>query len=202
MKKMLRYLVVMLCVLYLQAVQAEIQSTGSAALRLRIGAGNGAGGAVDTVEYEPGLPPIFTALGSVASEAEHASTNNTSGGEGVFTVRIVTDANRRGTAAADVNATFSYDSSAGITCTTPSSCGTTTIPFTHIRWNAQDSDTLNSVLQYDGSANQVFQTQSDSDPDDSGTNNRHRNRYQFFYINNIVYPAGTYQGSVFASGTN
>lgn len=202
MRIFIRPFIVLFCLLYLQLLQAEIISSGSPELRLRMGTGRGAGGGTDTVEYAPGLPPIFTTLGGLTSEAEHASTNVISGGETTHTVRIVTDANRRGAGDAPVDATFHYDSSVGMICVTLSSCGTTTIPFTHIRWNAQDNDTLNSVLQYDGSTNQVFQIQSDSDASNSGTNNRHRNRYQFIYINNVVYPAGTYRGTVTASGTN
>lgn len=168
-------------------------------LRIRVGSNAGSG---DTVEYAPGLPPIFTTLGGYVSEVEHTSTNVVGGGSGAYTVRFITDANRKGFAEAPVVATFSYDSSAGMSCTTPASCGTVNIPFNHIRWDARDGDTLNSVLQYDGTANQVFQLQVDFDPANSATDTRHRNFYRYHYINNVIYPAGTYRGTVVINGSN
>ena len=178
---------------------SAIQNRNTPQLRIRVGSNAGSG---DTVEYAPGLPPIFTTLGGYVSEAEHTSTNAVSGGSGSYTIRYITDANRKGFFEAPVNATFSYDSSAGMTCTTPASCGTINIPFNHIRWDARDGDTLNTVLQYDGTANQVFQSQSDSNPANNATATRHRNFYRYHYINNVVYPAGIYRGTVIISGSD
>lgn len=194
------------CILCIACVSADINvalagilDRNTPQLRIRVGSNSGTG---NTVEYAPGLPPIFTTLGGYASEAEHTSTNAVGGGSGTYTVRYITDANRKGSGEASVSATFSYDSSAGMTCTTPTTCGTTNISFTHIRWDARDSDTLNSALQYDGSANQVFQTQFDADPANNASQTRHRNFYRYHYINNVIYPAGTYRGTVVIDGTN
>ncbi len=190
-------LATVLVVLDVQYACADIFDRNTPQLRIRVGSNAGSG---DTVEYAPGLPPLFTAIGGFASEAEHTSTNVIAGGSGSYTVRYITDANRKGAAEANVNASFSYDSSAGMTCITPASCGTTNISFTHIAWDARDNDTLNSVLQYDGSANQVFQTQADSNPANNATDTRHRNFYRYRYINNVIYPAGTYRGTVTING--
>jgi len=186
-------------VTYTVDVQADTLSRNTPFLRVRVGTN---GGSPATVEYNPGIPPLFTALGGGASEAEHTSTNNIAGGSGTYTVRIITDVNLKAPITdPSLSATFNYNSSSPMACTTPATCGTSSIPMTQIAWDARDNDTLNTVFQYDGSANQLFQTQTDVNPANNGTNNRHRNFYRFRYINNVLYPAGTYEGTVIYSGS-
>lgn len=179
------------------STMAEITNS-SQFLRIRIGTNNGT---INTVEYEPGLPPFLTAIGGGVSEAETISTNRIAGGTAVFTVRIVTDVSFRNPFIAPVTGTYTYNSATPMLCSTPASCGAEVIPMTKISWRPSDNDTLNTITRYDGGANQEFQEQTDFNPANFGSNNRHRNRYQFRYTNDVLYPAGTYFGTVVLTGT-
>lgn len=177
---------------------AEILNSSTPQLRIRLGA-NGTG-ATETVIYSAGIPSSMGGLLGVTADGDTESTNVIGGGNNPFTVRIVTDVNARN-GAATLTGTFVYDSSTPMQCITPLSCGTQTLSFNKVRWRARDGDTLNSVLQYDASAAQVFQVQTDSNPLNNQAQTRHRNHYQFIYINDVLMPAGTYEGEIEARGS-
>lgn len=154
---------------------------------------------VNTVIYNADIPGAMAGLPGVTAQPEEPSTTPIAGGSGIYEVRIVTDVNSKGNAPNPLTGTFSYDSSTNMTCTTPATCGGESIPFTKIRWETRDGDTLNTVSNYDGSANQVFQVQTDANPNNATV--RHRNYYQYIYINDILRPAGTYQGAITVNGS-
>ena len=191
------FIVFLAACLPMGVVSAEILNNNTPYLRNRIGSGGG----VNTVIYEAGIPASLGGLPGVTAQPETISTNNINGGSGVYTVRIVADVNAKGPVAAPLTGIFTYDSSSPLTCTTAATCGTETISFTNIRWNAGDSDTLNSVLQYNGTAAQVFQVQTDTSNVNNQLNTRHRNYYQFVYDNADLLPAGIYEGVVTINGT-
>jgi len=180
-------------------VNAEILDRVTPELRIRLG--TNAAGAVDTVIYNAGIPGVLGGFAGVTGDPDTESTNAISGGSGVFEVRIVTDLNARD-GLARVRASFFYDSSQPMACITAASCGATTIGFRKIRWRARDNDTLNSTLEYNGAANQLIQTQTDTNPNRGATDTRHRNHYQYIFDNTDLLPAGTYQGTInaFAEG--
>ena len=180
-----------------EAAYAEILNSNTNFIRIRLG-DNSLGG-TSTVIYEPQIPASMSGLTGVTAQPETASTNNIGGGSGVFTVRVVTDLNAKN-GVVPIQGTFSYDSSQPMQCITPASCDTNTVPFTRIRWNVRDTDTHTSVTQYDGTANQVIQVQTDTDGASRTTNTRHRNHFQFIFDNAELLPAGTYEGTITMNG--
>lgn len=174
-----------------------LNSRNTPYLRIRVG-DNSSGSNPNYVEYNPLAPAYFAGLGAPTGQTEsvYISTNNISGGSGVFKVRVITDVNAKFFIFPPLTGTFSYDSSTGMQCITPTTCGSTSIPFTKIAWNARDNDTLNTVFQYDGSSNQTFQIQTDTNSSSTQFNTRHRNFYQYRFINDQLFPAGTYEGIV------
>ncbi len=196
-----RYISVFLLALSSSAPSwAEIYNSNTSLIRVRIGAN---GNTVNTVEYKPGIPAEMSGhvagIAGVNAEAEHVSTSAASGSSGVYKIRIVADLNARN-GVVPLTGTFSYDSSIPMACVTPVSCGSATISFQKIKWNARDSDTLNSVLQFDGTANQVFHQITDTNNATNGSNTRHRNYYQLIFENDELLPAGTYEGTTYLNG--
>ena len=187
------------CLLLLvgEPVLAEILNSNTPMIRVRLG--DNARGSTNTVIYEADIPASMGGLPGVTAVPETISTNAIPGRSGVFTVRVVTDLNRR-SGIPNLQGTFSYDSSQPMTCVTPATCTTTNIPFTQIRWNVRDSDTHTAVTQFDGSANQVTQIQRDTNPSTNQTNTRHRNYLQYVFDNATLLPAGTYEGTVTING--
>ena len=104
---------------------------------------------------------------------------------------------------------LTVDSSTPLQCQTPASCGTTTIPFSKISWQVSNSsgggDIQNGgfsagagqlIANFDANAtyctfwllfcwNWAYQTDQLS-----------ATRMTFSYANDVIYPAGTYQGTV------
>ncbi len=184
---------------YFTELRAEVLNRNTPFIRIRIG-GNG-NGAVDTVIYNAGVPGHFTGVPGVTAASTTVSTNNL-GGSGIYRVRIVTDTNYKGAylqnnaSSSSLTGTFSYDSSTPMQCVTVASCDSQTIDFSKISWTARDGDTLVSVLSYDDSPSQVFQTIVDTNIANNGTATRHRNFYQFEFDNDTLLPYGTYEGTV------
>lgn len=177
---------------------AEILNANSQLLRLRLG--DNANGGTSTVIYEAGIPASMAGLTGVTASPSTTSTNAVAGGSGVYTVRIVTDVNARGSVAPPLQGTFSYDSSVPMSCVTPATCAATTIPFTQISWNLRDNDTHDLVTQYDGGANQLAQLQTDTSAANGQFENRHRNYFEYVFDNANLLPAGTYEGTITLNG--
>lgn len=181
--------------LFCSEIYAEIFNANTPLIRMRIGSNNNA---INTVVYNAGIPAELGGLPGVTSEDEIISVNGIAGGSGVYRVRIVTDVNARPNTGAPLTGVFSYDSSNPMGCITAATCGGASIPMTKIRWNVRDGDTLNTVVNYNGSANQVFQTQIDTNISIRGR--RARNYYQYVFVNDTLFPAGTYEGTVTLNG--
>ena len=181
-----------------EPVFAEILSRNSPFMRIRLG--DNVTGGTNTVVYDAQIPASMGGLTGVTASPETVSNTVIGGGNNPFRVRIVTDVNAR-SGLTFLQGTFAWDSSQPMQCVTPATCGTTDIAFTRIRWNTQDSDTHVAVTSYDGSANQVAQVQTDTNPATNGTNNRHRNHFQYIFDNAELLPAGTYEGTVTLNGT-
>jgi hypothetical protein len=194
--------VLMLSLLFLfmetGVVLAESQIRNTPRLRIRLGTNNNT---INTVIYNAGIPIELNGLAG-ATATPTVSVNGISGGSGVYTVRVVTDVNAR-TANPPTNVPltgqFSYDSSTPMSCVTPASCGTETIDFSKISWTARDGDVHNSVFQYDDSASQLTHTQIDTNGAAAGV--RDRNYFQYVYANDLLIPAGTYEGIITLDGT-
>jgi len=166
---------------------------------VRIRLGDNARNSTNTVIYQAGVPAEMGGLPGVTAEPQAISTTNIAGGSGVFEVRIVTDLNARDGADETVGR-FTMNSAVPMVCTTAATCGTESINFDTISWNTRDNDTLNVVTQYDGTANQLLQTQTDTNPARNGTATRHRNYYQYLFNNAVLLPAGTYEGVITLDG--
>ncbi len=177
---------------------AEILNDNTPLLRIRVGSNTM--GATETVIYNAGVPSSMGGLPGVTAAPTAVSTNAVAGGSGIYTVRFVTDVNAKGAVAAPLTGTFRMDSSGGLSCVTPATCGASSINFDRIGWNTLYSDTLNAVTQYNGTAAQLFWQQTDTDPRNSFLGTRHRNYFQFFYTNDQLVPAGTYEGTVTYDG--
>ena len=192
--------------LYIGAAQADILSRNTPYLRARMGQ---SGGAIATLIYNAGIPGGAAGLGSlsgVTAAPVTISTNAISGGvtrAGVlYSLRAVTDVNRRGGGMGPITGTFSYNSSVPMGCITAATCSGTTIPLSKISWaiDPVTGNTLNTVTSYDNTAAQIYQIQTDNDPSNGGTGTRHRTFYQFKYENDTLLPAGTYEGTVTITG--
>lgn len=181
---------------------AEVLNRNTPAIRIRLGSG----GAVDTVIYQPGIPNDFLGVPGVVVDPTEVSTTAIGGGSGTFRVRIVTDLNLKAPLSSGPNGAnsltgdFTYDSSAPMVCTTTPTCGMTPIPFNKISWRVRDGDTHTTPTGFDGSANQPAQTQIDTDTRNSFNRTRHRNYFEYQYNNDVLLPAGTYQGQIFIEG--
>lgn len=176
---------------------AEILNGSTSMLRVRLG--DNANGSTNTVVYDAGVPAEIGGLAGVTAQPQTTSDTVVSGGSGVYRVRIVTDLNARN-GLTQLDGTFSYDSSQPMLCVTPATCGGATISFTRISWNLRDNDTHTAVTQYDGTANQIEQVQTDTDPAPNRLNTRHRNYLQYVFDNAELLPAGTYEGTITLSG--
>lgn len=108
---------------------------------------------------------------------------------------------RRNSDPSPISMTTTINSTAGMTCSTPATCGTVTIPFSKISWTMQDTDVHITTFNYNDTANQLFWYQEDSDPDRTGPLTRHENRAIYFFNNDQLLPAGQYDGTVFYNGT-
>lgn len=177
---------------------AEVLSSTTPFIRIRLG--DNVVGSTNTVVYNAGVPADMGGLPGVAAEPATVSTNAVSGGSGVFEVRVVTDLNARN-GLTSLTGVFAYDSSQPMICTTPATCGAETIGFSQVRWNIRDNDTHTSVTQFDGTANQIANTQVDTDPERNRQDTRHRNYFQYIFDNATLLPAGTYEGVITLNGT-
>jgi hypothetical protein len=183
------------------AVKAEVWNVETSLLGVRYGSSGVGGGSIDTVIYHPLIPTEFSDLFGVTTQTSVVSTTPISGGVGGFNVWISTDVNAKGSVPAPLIGTFSYNSSAPMTCITPESCGSASINFSKISWSSRDADTLSSVRQYNGSAEQVFHVQTDTSNLQNHADAHHRNYYQFEYLNDTLLPAGIYEGMVTINGS-
>lgn len=189
-----RWLILLICCCGpFNVVVAEILDSNTQMVRIRLG-GNALGG-VDTVIYNAGIPTVLGGFTGVTAAPDTISTNAVAGGSGVYKVRMVTDLNARN-GLAKLRGTFTYDSSRPMACITAATCGATTIDFRKISWKTRDNDTLNATVQYDGTANQINQIQTDVDPAANREDTRHRNYFQYIFDNSDLLPAGTYEGTI------
>jgi len=195
MKKYLLALVI--CCTWLAPVAAEILNSNTPLIRIRLG--DNARGSTNTVIYNAGIPASLGGLPGITAAPLTNSTNNISGGSGVYTVRIVTDLNARKPVAALVGE-FSYDSSSPMVCVTAATCAGTTIDFSKISWNVRDADTHTATTQFDDSPNQLAQFQKDGNPATNQDDTRHRNYFQYVFDNSTLLPAGTYEGTITING--
>lgn len=97
------------------------------------------------------------------------------------------DASARAPVSNSRTAVWTLDSSQPLTCSTPATCGSTTIPMTKFRWTVAGGTELSSGT-FSGAANQSLY---------SFQNSRYVFVYKtFYYINDEIVPAGTYTGRV------
>ena len=97
------------------------------------------------------------------------------------------DASARAPVSNSRTAVWTLDSSQPLTCSTPATCGSTTIPMTKFRWTVAGGTEIASGT-FSGAANQALY---------SFQNTRYVSVYKtFYYINDEIVPAGTYTGRV------
>jgi len=105
---------------------------------------------------------------------------------GVRTDTLI-DASARAPVNNSRTAVWTVDSSTPLTCITPATCGSTTIPLTAFRWTVAGGTEIASG-SFNGSASQ---------PLASFRNSRYVSvTMTFYYSNDVVVPAGRYSGRV------
>lgn len=181
------------------AVITTVTDTGSTyAISLQVGSAS----AIDTVQFNVsgnnvGLTPT-PVTGSPAIDISVTPTRP-----------ISTDSTAR-------PVTLQVNSSAGLTCQS-TSCGTTIIPFSKISWTASNNSGSGSGDiqngQFNGAANQQIASFNANATYCSGiinllgvcilgswfyqSNTMNATRLTFTYANDVVYPAGSYKGTVY-----
>ncbi len=102
------------------------------------------------------------------------------------------NAEARATPAASRTATLTANSSAGMACTTPATCGTDNIPFTQVGWintppAAYNPATIGPGTFSGGVAQSIIVFQN---------SNQSQDCLRFQYLNSNIVRQGTYQGDV------
>lgn len=98
--------------------------------------------------------------------------------------------------------TLSVDSSVAMTCQTSTLCGTTPIPFSKISWtatnNAGSGDIQNDGTFTGGAAQMIarFNANATRGLGDYWTRQLWGTLLTFTYANDVIYPAGTYRGTL------
>ena len=95
-------------------------------------------------------------------------------------------------AAAAVTIVVTTDGSSAMTCTTPATCGTASIPMTEISWTAAAGQWPSGT--FSGAANQALLNFPAGGP--GGAITRREDTLSYSYANTAAYPAGIYQGRV------
>jgi hypothetical protein len=138
------------------------------------GAGN-SNPTIDTVNFI--VPGANVGDGTPIVGAENGIPNQTS----------LIDARARAPGTSTKTVFWVVDSSQPLVCSTPATCGSTTIALSKIRWTTPAGSEIPSG-QFSGAPNQAlysFQT------------SRYVYTYQtFYFINDEIYPAGNYAGRV------
>jgi hypothetical protein len=131
--------------------------------------------AIDTVNFQ-------------VNGADVGSGNPTQGGEnGLAGQFSLIDALGRAPGGAARTVFWVVDSSQPLTCATPITCGSTTIPMTKFRWTTPAGSEIGSNT-FSGAPNQ---------PLHSFQTSRYVYTYQtFYFVNDAVFPAGRYTGRV------
>ncbi len=154
-------------------------------IRLRIGATLAtitttsvtvAGGNVGTAAIQLMTAPAAARAGSSCATANFVFFN----------------AEARATPAASRTATLTANSTAGMTCTTPATCGTDVIPFTQINWintppAAYNPATIAAGTFTGGAAQTILVFQN---------SNQSQDCLRFRYLNQNIVRQGTYSGDV------
>ncbi len=169
---------------------AETQPATIAIPGITIRAGSASMGVADTV--------IFDVSGNdAASNSPVVSTNPINGGVANFTVQFVMETRKP---PANGVGRFFGDSSQPLSCLSPTSCGTTTIPFDTISWITRDNDMMELASAFSGAGNQLLHTQTENLLTPAlGT--RVTDYVEFTFSNSELRPAGTYRGRVNFTGT-
>ncbi len=157
-----------------QAALAGTVVNASGANEIYAGAGN-SNPTIDTVNFN--VPGANVGDGMPIAGGENGVPNQTS----------LIDARARSPGNVSRTVFWVVDSSAPLVCSTPATCGSTTIALSKIRWTTPAGSEIPSG-QFSGAANQAlfsFQT------------SRYVYTYQTFYFaNDEIYPAGNYSGRV------
>lgn len=155
------------------AVRAGTTIVASGSAQIYVGAGSSLS-SIDTIRFDvPG--------------SEVGSGSPVAGREGGTVTATLIDAYARSPGASQRTAVWSVDSSQPLVCSTPSTCGSTSIPLTKFRWIASGGSEVGNG-GFLGVPNQVLQTFRAS---------RYVYVYlTFLYANDEIVPAGTYVGRV------
>lgn len=129
---------------------------------------------IDTVQFT--VPGANVGDGSAIAGLENGSRTDS-----------LIDASARAPVGNSRTAVWTVDSSAPLTCITPATCGSTTIPLSRFRWTvAGGSEIANGA--FTGATNQAL---------GSFRNSRYVSVTKtFFYLNDVIVPAGRYSGRV------
>lgn len=138
-----------------------------------VGAGNSTN-SIDTVVYT--VPGANVGDGTAIAGAENGTSATT-----------LIDASARAPGSNSRTAIWTVDSSQPLVCSTPVSCGSTTIPLTKFRWTVSGGTEIASGT-FSGTSNQSLT---------SFRNSRYVYVYKTYYFaNDEVIPAGQYTGRV------
>lgn len=153
------------------AAATSVIANGSAEVFAGAGYSNST---IDTVQFT--VPGDRVGDGSSIAGLENGATADS-----------LIDASARAPASNSRTAVWTVDSSVPLTCITPATCGSTTIPLTKFRWTvAGGTEIANGA--FDGTTSQALAT---------FRNSRYVSvRKTFTYVNDEVVPAGRYSGRV------
>jgi hypothetical protein len=162
---------------------------------------------------------IFEVPGVPLAENTNApvdSINTITGGSSSYTVRFELDS----LAPPEGTARLTANSGQAISCTTPTTYGSTSVSMSTISWQARDNDNMEVSSSFNGSSGQLMHEQTVTDAGNGGgggngmgmgggngmengmggnnnpTGIRHRDYVRFTYSNQELLPAGTYRGRV------
>ena len=155
------------------ATQAATSVIANGSAEIYVGAGS-SNFSVDTVRFQ--VPGANVGDGTPVQGLENG-----------VQASVLIDAQARAPLRNSRTAIWTVDSSQPLRCATPATCGATAIPMSKLRWSVTDGNEI-ADGRFSDSPNQPLATFLNS-------------RYvyvfkRFFFVNDEVYPAGTYTGRV------
>ncbi len=185
MTKQRAYLLILLVLPQVVLANLAVVANAPTQIRLRIG---DTGATITTTNVTVAGANVGTAVVQLMAAAASART-----GSSCATANFVFfNAEARATPAASRTATLTANSTAGMTCTTPATCGTDVIPFTQIGWintppAAYNPATIAAGTFTGGAAQTIIVFQN---------SNQSQDCLRFQYLNQNIVRQGTYQGDV------
>ena len=142
-------------------------------------------------------PQLHIAIGSLGTTIDTVvfDLTATTPGNGIpvaGSATVLVEVAYKKQAAGAVTVVVTTDGSSAMTCTTPATCGATSIPMTEISWTASQGQWPSGT--FSGAANQALLNFPAGGG--GGAITRREDVLSYSYANSTVYPTGVYQGRV------